>query len=203
MHKIPSNNRTLRTAHKEHGRAATHPEKGHGCLGEQRRLLYAGLWRKSSTSSARFRVTHMATASSATPQLPSSTSVTRPNSVLGNNNVQSFTQAQKRSSNRNRSACRREGQRRRRDVPRSPLPFCRRHLCAAPAPGHGELPASCCPLVSSTVLVKHLRAVVWTKLVRSWAPLLPLRNDMPYVPVVKSLVGFQCDTDSVAMTFIA
>lgn len=109
MHKIPSNNRTLRTAHKEHGRAATHPEKGHGCLGEQRRLLYAGLWRKSSTSSARFRVTHMATASSATPQLPSSTSVTRPNSVLGNNNVQSFTQAQKRSSNRNRSACRREG----------------------------------------------------------------------------------------------
>lgn len=34
----------------------------------------------------------------------------------------------------------------------------------SPAPEHGELPLRCCPLISLTVFMNHLRATVYTKI---------------------------------------
>lgn len=83
IHKIFLNHGALQTAHKEHGRTAIHHGKYTDSQGNK------GGYCSSTGGELPFFSKvydyHTATAPSAAPQLPSSTFVTHPNSVLGNN----------------------------------------------------------------------------------------------------------------------
>lgn len=83
IHKIFLNHGALQTAHKEHGRTAIHHGKYTDSQGNKGG--YCSSIGGELPFFSKVYDYHTATAPSAAPQLPSSTFVTHPNSVLGNN----------------------------------------------------------------------------------------------------------------------